>query len=487
VADPTASAATEPGPDQSPAPTPAPDAPGQDPAPPAAPEGAPDVGRRLFFRQFAGEIATTAATMVGAAQAIQRTSAELASTILDPDRLQDIPPTPAPPGAAAIAAADGTPVFRTAFRVEWPSIVFVDQRVLPRAVAEHSAATAAEVTWAIRNGIVVGGPAAGQAAAVGLALTAARVRATRPYARRATFRGAANALRNAAPANGSVANAVDRVMAAYDAIGELSEEGEAIAAAMRAEAETIIAESVADHGGLVEAGVALLERLPRPDGGPLQVLVHGPGGTLAGGQFGTVLTIAMTAHQRDLPIRVIVPEGRPRFFGSRISCWELAAAGVPYLLVADAAAPSLIAAGEVDVVLVPADRVARNGDVAAAIGTYPIAAIAAGQGVPVIACVAASAVTPGVPDGVGIDVGYLDAEALDRVDKTILAPPGTETRVPTHDITPAALVTTWLTARGEQAPPFGPPPEPDAADESLDAADQGPVGEATESAAEDPA
>jgi methylthioribose-1-phosphate isomerase len=453
MADPTASNAAEPGPDRAPAPTPAPDAVAQPESAPQPDAGA-ELGRRRFFRQFAGEIATTAATMVGAAQAIQRTSAELAGAILDPTRLEDIPPTPAPPGALA---AGGSPVFRTAFRVEWPAIVFVDQRVLPRAVAEHSAATAAEVTWAIRNGIVVGGPAAGQAAAVGLALTAARVRGSRPYARRATFRGAANAMRNAAPANGSVANATDRVMGAYDAVGELSEDGEAIAAAMRAEADAIIAEAVADHGALVEAGVALLERLPRRDDAPLRVLVHGPGGTLAGGQFGTALSMAMTAHQRDLPIRVVVPEARPRFTGSRISCWELAAAGVPYLLVADAAAPSLIAAGEVDAVLVPADRIAGNGDLAAAIGTYPIAAVAAAHGVPVIACVAASAVTPWTPDGGAIGIGYLDAEALDRIDKTALAPPGTETLVPTHDITPAALVTTWLTAGGERRPPFGPP------------------------------
>jgi methylthioribose-1-phosphate isomerase len=458
VADPTASTAAEPGPDEAPDPTPAPDA-AEQPEAATAPGGGADVDRRRFFRQFAGEIATTAATMVGAAQAIQRTSAELAGAILDPTRLDDIPATPAPPGAAGTAAADGTPVFRTAFRVEWPAIVFVDQRALPRAVVEHSAATAAEVTWAIRNGIVVGGPAAGQAAAVGLALTAARVRGTRPYARRATFRGAANALRNAAPSNGAVSNATDRVMAAYDAIGELSEDGEAIAAAMRAEADTIIAEAVADHGALVEAGIALLSRLPREDDHPLRVLVHGPGGTLAGGQFGTALSIAMTAHQRDLPVRVVVPEGRPRFGGSRISCWELAAAGVPYLLVADAAAPSLIAAGEVDVVLVPADRVAANGDIAAAIGTYPIATIAAANLVPVVACIAASALTPATPDGAAVGIGYLDADALDRVDNRVLAPPGTETRVPTHDITPAPLVTTWLTASGELKPPFGPPPE----------------------------
>jgi methylthioribose-1-phosphate isomerase len=252
-----------------------------------------------------------------------------------------------------------------------------------------------------------------------------------------------------------------RVMGAYASVGELSEDGDAIAAAMSAEADAIVAEALADHGALAEAGVALLAGLPRAeDAGPLRVLVHGPGGTLAGGQFGTALAIAITAHQREIPIRVVVPEGRPRFVGSRVSCWELAAAGVPHLLAADAAAPSLIAGGEVDAVLIPTDRVAANGDVAAAVGTFPIALAAARGGIPVVACVAASTLDPAIEDGSGITIGYLTAEDLDRIEKVALAPPGTEARVPTHDVTPAELVTTWLTAAGPRTPPFAAPAPP---------------------------
>jgi methylthioribose-1-phosphate isomerase len=424
-------------------------------APPTA-DGGADLARRRFFREFAGEIATTAATVLGAAQALQRTSGELAGAILDPSRLE----APLAPSLPAPAPADNTPVFRTAFHVEGATIRFVDQRTLPRAVTEYAASSAAEVTYAIRNGILLGGPAAGQAAALGMALTAARVRTTKPYARRATFRGAANAMRNAAPANGSVEVAMTRVMSAYAAVGELSEDGDAIAAAMQAEADAIVAEAIADHGALVERGATLLGSLARSAGDEaradpqLRVLVHGPGGTLAGGQFGSALTIAITAHQREVPIRVIVPEGRPRFVGSRVSCWELAAAGVPHLLVADSAAPALIAAGDVDAVLIPADRVAANGDVAAATGTYGLALAAARRGIPVIACVAASALDPMTPSGAAIGTGYLDAEELDRIEKLVLAPAGTETRVPSHDITPAELVTTWLTADGPGTPPF---------------------------------
>jgi methylthioribose-1-phosphate isomerase len=457
MADPTASSSTEPGTE-----TPGGEAAGAAGSPGsagsagsgAAADDGVDLGRRRFFRQFAGEIATTAGSLAGVAQALQRTSAELAGAILDPSQL-DSERTAV---AVATPPAESGPVFRTAFRVEGAAIQFVDQRALPRSLIEYKAASAAEVTVAIRNGVVNGGPAAGQAAAIGMALTAARLRGTRPYARRATFRGATNALRNAAPANGAVATAVDRMMSAYARVGELSEDGDAIAAAMQAEADAIVAEAVADHGALAEAGLAFLANLPRGDaGGPLRVLVHGPGGTLAGGQFGTALSIAVTAHQREIPIRVVVPEGRPRFVGSRISSWELSAAGVPHVLIADAAAPSLIAAGDVDVVLIPADRVAANGDVAAAIGTYPLAVVARRHDVPVVACVAASVIDAATPDGAGIPAGSFDAEELERFEKIALTPAGTETRTPTHDVTPAELITTWLLAAGPRTPPFAPP------------------------------
>lgn len=413
------------------------------------PEGGADLGRRRFFRQFAGDLANTAATMVGAAQALQRTSAELASSILDPARA-------AIDAQAAVDAVEGAAggAFRTAFRIDGRFIRFVDQRFLPSAIAEYAADSAATVAWAVRNGVILGGPAIGQAAAVGLALTADRVSGTRPYARRATLRGASNGLLNMSPTHASVNWAVGRVMDAYREIGELEDDGGPIAAAMHEAADKVLAEATDDHGRLVDAGLAALGELPQPEDGPLRVLVHGPSGTLAGGQFGTALSIAMAAHHAGREIRVVVPEARSGFAGSRISCWELAAAGVPHLLVADAAAPSLIAAGEVDAILVPADRVAANGDVAAVVGTYPIAAVAARHGVPVIACVPASTIDPATPDGSTIPIGQRPDGELERIGDLALAPRGTEVRAPAHDVTPADLVTSYITAAGPRRPPF---------------------------------
>ena len=387
--------------------------------------------------------------MVGAAQALQRTSAELASAILDPTReaLDE--------AAAGDDAAGAGPRFRTSFRVDGGTIWFVDQRALPRSVVEHAAVSAAEVVWAIRNSIVLGGPAMGQASAIGMAFTAERVRGTRPYARRATLRGSANAVRNVSPTHASLGWALERVMAAYGDIGELDEDGGAIADAMRAEADRIIADATDDHGRLVDAGLAAVKELPRDEEKPLRLLVHGVSGTLAGGQCGTALAIAIAAHHAESQVRVIVPEARHGFTGSRISCWELAAAGVPHLLVADAAAPSLVASGEVDAVLVPADRVAANGDVAATIGTYPIAAAAARHGVPVFVCAPLSTMDAATPDGASMTITSRPDGELDRFGDVLLAPSGTEVRSPAHDVTPAELVTSYITGGGLRQPPFG--------------------------------
>ena len=417
-----------------------------------APEGA-DLGRRRFFRQFAGDLANTAATMVGAAQALQRTSAELASAILDPTKaaLDEV----ADESISADGTAAASPVFRSSFRLDGGTILFVDQRALPRAVVEHPAVSAAEVAYAIRNGVVQGGPTLGQAAAIGLAFTAERVRTTRPYARRATLRGAANALVNVSPTYASLGWAVARVMAAYTAAGELEDDGESIAVAMRAEADRIIADATDDHGRLVDAGLAAVDALPRTGEEPLRILVHGLSGTLAGGQFGTALAIAIAAHHAERQVRVVVPEGRHGYTGSRITCWELAAAGVPHVLVADAAAPSLIAGGEVDVVLLPADRVAANGDVAATVGTYPIAAAAARRGVPVLVCAPLSAIDPATPDGPSIEIASRPGTELDRFGDVLLAPRATEVRSPGHDVTPAELITYYVTGNGLRQPPFG--------------------------------
>ena len=422
----------EPGSDE----VPAPDA-------PAPPEPGADLARRRFFRQFAGELIQTAATVAGAAQALQRASAEAAGAILDPSSVAE-----APESQATGAAPTG---FRTPFRDDGDVLVLIDQRRLPDALVEHECRSAAGVAFAIREMIIRGAPAIGQVAALGLALTASKVRTTKPYARRATLRGAANALVNARPTAVNLRWAVDRVMARYLAIGDLSDDGDAIAAAMRAEAEAIVFEATTDHGRLAEFGFAAL---PTPVDRPLRILTHCNTGPLACGQFGTALGIIQVAHHAGRAVHVWVDETRPYLQGARITAWELAQAGVPHTLIPDVAAGSLLRAGEVDVVLVGADRIAANGDTANKVGTYPLAVLAQRHGVPFYSCAPLSSVDLATADGAAIPIEQRPADEVLQVRGVRIAPAGTDVFNPSFDVTPAELISGIVTEEGVLHAPY---------------------------------
>ncbi len=378
------------------------------PAPPA--EGA-DLGRRRFFRQFAGELFNGAAGVVGAAQALQRASADAAGAILDPGSVagREVPAGPPPPPIG----------FHTPYR-EGPGVLhIIDQRKLPDVLEEFKARSAAEAAYAIREMIVRGAPAIGSVAALGMALTADKARTTRPYARRATLRGAANALINSRPTAVNLRWAVERVMAAYDAVGDLSEDGDAIADAIRAEADTIVFETTEDHGRLAAFG---LEALEFPEDRPLQILTHCNTGPLACGQFGTALGVVQAAHHAGRSVHVWVDETRPYLQGARLTAWELAQAGVPHTLIADTAAGHLMARGEVDVVIVGADRIAANGDTANKVGTYTLAVLAARHGIPFYVAAPISSVDLATPDGAAIPIEERKADEVLYVRGVRIAP-----------------------------------------------------------------
>jgi methylthioribose-1-phosphate isomerase len=423
-----------------------------DPASPSVNPAIPsaDLGRRRFFRAFAGELIQTAATVAGAAQALQRASAEAAGAILDPDsaagrlaeeRLGELPP----PGGT------GPGGFRTAFREEDGVLYLVDQRRLPDALVEHPCRSAGEVAFAIREMVVRGAPAIGAVAAIGLALTAAKMRASKPYARRATLRGGANALINSRPTAVNLRWAVDRVMARYNEVGDLSEDGETIATVMREEADAIVMEATTDHGRLATYGLGIL---PIPDEGPVRVLTHCNTGPLACGQFGTALGVVQAAHHAERQIHVWVDETRPYLQGARLTTWELAQAGVPHTLIPDVAAGHLMSSQEVDVILVGADRVAANGDTANKVGTYTLAVLAARHGIPFYVCAPTSSVDLATADGAAIVIEERKPEEVLEIRGVRIAPPGTQVRNPAFDVTPAELITGIVTEAGVIRAPF---------------------------------
>jgi methylthioribose-1-phosphate isomerase len=415
-----------------------------------------DVARRLFFRRFASEVFQTAATVVGAATALQRDAAEAASAILDPAR-----------GAAALGdgfvavdsgsapgSAPGPSGFRTPFRFASDDLLLVvDQRRLPDELVEFEVRSAADASYAIREMIVRGAPAIGQVAAIGMALTAARASGVRAFARRAMLRGAANGLTSARPTAINLRWAVDRMIARFEAVGDLSDDGEAVATALRREADAVVAEATEAHGRLAEFGVA---ELPQPADRPLQILTHCNTGPLACGQYGTALGIVQALHHAERPVHVWVDETRPYLQGARLTAWELAQAAVPHTVIADVAAGHFIARGEVDAILVGADRIAANGDTANKIGTYALAVLAARHNVPFLVCAPLSSVDLETRDGSEIEIEERPADEVLLIKGHSIAPAGTAARNPAFDVTPAELITAIVTDEGALRAPFGP-------------------------------
>ena len=273
----------------------------------------------------------------------------------------------------------------------------------------------------------------------------------KPYARRATLRGAANGLTNARPTAVNLRWAVDRLMARYLAIGDLSEDGDAIADAMRAEADAIVFEATEDHGRLATFG---LDALVFPPDRPLNILTHCNTGPLACGQFGTALGVVQAAHQAERPVHVWVDETRPYLQGARLTAWELAQAGVPHTLLPDVAAGDLMASGEVDVVIVGADRIAANGDTANKVGTYPLAVLAARHGIPFYVAAPISTVDLETPDGAAIPIEERKASEVLQFRGVRIAPPDTAVRNPSFDVTPAELITGIVTDEGVVRAPY---------------------------------
>jgi methylthioribose-1-phosphate isomerase len=420
----------------------------------------PDPDRRRFFRQFAGEVVTSVGSMMGAAQTLQESSAEAARELLGS------PPQTAPTRTTAETQVSGTSSlasvgveldastagWRAPFRWDGDVCRIVDQGRLPEVLVDLELRGAADTVGAINDGALAGSAAQSQVAAVTLAMVAAKASGSRAFARRATVRGAANALRLTRQGSAAMSAALDRMLALLDEAG-LETPGDEVAAALQAEAERIIGETTDDHGALVGY---LVPALPGGPDDPLRVLVAGNTGAMGGGQFGTALSAVQTLHHAGRQVHALVPEGRPGLEGSRVAAWELRQAGVPHAVVTDAAAPGCIAAGDVQAVLVGADRICANGDVIATAGAFPLALACAASGTPFIVCAATTAVDLATAAGADATIEEGRPTLVLRAGGMRVAPEGTQVRNPLQDLVPVALVTSIVTETGVLSAPYGP-------------------------------
>jgi len=310
----------------------------------------------------------------------------------------------------------------------------IDQRALPGRLRFVDCETAADVVRAIRDLTVRGAPAIGAAGAYGVALAAAGGRSA------PTVRRAAQRLRDARPTAVNLAWGVDRVLEEYERGGP---------DAALAQAHAIAHDDVAANRALGRRGAELV-----PDGA--RVLTHCNAGALACVGYGTALGIVRAAVERGTQVHVWVDETRPVLQGARLTAWELDRLAIPHTLVADVAAASLMASGAVDLVVVGADRVAANGDVANKVGTYGLAILARHHGIPFVVAAPVATIDLATSDAGAVVVEERSAAEVTHVRGARVAPRGTRVRNPAFDLTPAALVGAIVTERGIARPPFGP-------------------------------
>jgi len=325
------------------------------------------------------------------------------------------------------------------------AVCLIDQTRLPRVRAVVRCATVAEVVAAIRSMVVRGAPAIGVTAAYGMALAAISSTADDTAGlldELAQAKATLDAARPTAVNLGWATGRILRVARDHPDI-PLSE----IAETLLAEAHAIRDEDERMCRRIGEHGAALLRSGTR-------VLTHCNAGGLATAGYGTALAPIRTAHEGGKDLHVLVDETRPFLQGSRLTAWELQEAGVPLTLITDNMAGYFMRRGEVDCVIVGADRIVANGDVANKIGTYGLAVLARAHAIPFYVAAPTSTIDMRLQSGDEIPIEQRDPREVTHLAGQVLAPEGVEAAHPAFDVTPHALISAIITERGVIEPPF---------------------------------
>ncbi|HZI91553.1 MAG TPA: S-methyl-5-thioribose-1-phosphate isomerase [Thermoleophilaceae bacterium] len=319
----------------------------------------------------------------------------------------------------------------------------LDQRELPARETWLRCEEPGHVADAIRSLAVRGAPAIGIAAAYGLALAVAGAQRCGEE-ERVLVGDAAAQLRATRPTAVNLGWALDRGLAAFERAQGV---GEDPAEALLRSAHTIAEEQMAADRRLSELAA---ERFRKGD----RALTHCNTGPLATGGYGTAGGVLRAAWDAGRLAQVWVCETRPLLQGARLTAWELGRAGIPHRLVTDSSAGTLMARGLVDQVVVGADRIAANGDVANKVGTYPLAVLAARHEIPFYVAAPTSTLDPATPDGASVEIEERDPGEVTGAGATTWAPAGTDALNLAFDVTPAELVTAIATEAGMLEPPY---------------------------------
>jgi methylthioribose-1-phosphate isomerase len=333
--------------------------------------------------------------------------------------------------------------------IEWvdEGVRMIDQRKLPTIEEYPVFKTYEEVADAIRTMVVRGAPAIGVAAAMGVALGVRDSKAKTMPELREDFKRISDALASTRPTAVNLFWAIDRMKRLFREIATDGADKRKVAERLIEEALAIQEEDIESNRRMGDYGQWLL-----PNSGT--ILTHCNAGALATAGYGTALGVIRAAIENGKRLRVLADETRPFLQGARLTAWELEKDGIDVRVIADNMAGSIMRQGLIDAVIVGADRIAANGDVANKIGTYSVAVLAKQHEIPFYVAAPFSTLDLKIPDGSHIPIEERDPSEVTHIAGVQIVPDGVSVFNPAFDVTPYQFVTAIITDRGIAEPPY---------------------------------
>jgi methylthioribose-1-phosphate isomerase len=331
--------------------------------------------------------------------------------------------------------------------LEWTDsgVRFIDQTKLPTEETYVTCKTHEQVADVIRNMVVRGAPAIGVAAAMGIALGMKNSQAENGAELKKNFDQICEVIGKTRPTAVNLFWAIRRMREKFEYLR--MRPPAQIKQALIEEAQRMHAEDIAANQAMGRHGATLM---PQSGG----VLTHCNAGALATCGYGTALGVIRAAVEQGKKIHVYADETRPFLQGSRLTAWELMKDGISTTVISDNMAGAMMKQGKIGAIVVGADRIAANGDVANKIGTYTIAVLAKEHGLPFYVAAPFSTIDMETPDGSKIPIEQRDPREVTHIGGRQMAPEGVEVENPAFDVTPAKYVTAIITERGIARPPY---------------------------------
>ncbi len=330
--------------------------------------------------------------------------------------------------------------------IEWTDdgVVMIDQRLLPTEEVYNTYRSVEEVAEAIENMVIRGAPAIGVAAAMGIALGVANLTSQENV--EDNFAAIAQRIQKTRPTARNLFWAIERMEKVLQKVKDRPLEE--IQSALTTEAVTIHREDIEINRKIGEHGQQLLSD-------EMTLLTHCNAGALATAGYGTALGVVRAAVENGKRIKVFADETRPFLQGSRLTAWEMMKEDIPCTLITDNMAGYFMQLNQIEVVVVGADRIARNGDVANKIGTYSVAVLAREHQIPFYVAAPLSTIDLDTPTGEGIPIEQRNIQEVTEIKGQVLAPPSVSVANPAFDVTPNRLVSAIITEKGIVTDPYG--------------------------------